>query len=164
MKVDLTGARSYVRSKTISSYISRSGAQLTQVIIRKVPSDHSSRVLEFLGRCRRLEHLDLCMWAEAKDIYGMLKDSKQLKSVSVSRNTLFGFQYLPQILRQLPLLEQLTLSDFNWKDAPAVNWPLPLPNLKSLTLNSAERPHRQHTPVHALHIPGLVSVCLSCPW
>lgn len=169
MKIDMTGARSFVRSNSIGSYIGRSRGQLTHATIRNVTTESVPKVLEFLSRCRRLEHLDLNMWVGGIDLYGMLSNSRQqLKSLVVSSDILFMYSFIPRLLALLPGLERLEV--WNIKHATGgrpeddFEWPALLPNLKSITLGSTSTSSEGYDgTIHAVHVPNLHWVSLVPP-
>lgn len=156
MKIDLSGARGKVPWTAVRSYIRRSKAMVTHATIKNLSSQSTLKVMEFLSRCPRLEHLELWVDWNYKDFFEMFKSCKQLKRITLSRQIPITHQYFGMLLRELPCLEHVAL--WSVRPSPFVfteseQWPKFLPNLKSITLATQQPASMSLLP--ALEIPGL---------
>ena len=162
MHIDLSGARGKVPWTAIRSYIRRSKAMLTHATIKNLSPASTPKVLEFLSRCPRLEHLELWASHDGKDFYQKFKGSKKLKSLVLSADMAISHDHFGKLLADLPKLERIALWNMKSSSMDFYNsgqWPKFLPNLKSITLASRQnvsQPTAQH--MAALSVPGLMQV------
>lgn len=156
MSIDLSGARGKVPWTAIRSYIRRSKAMVTRAIIKNLATASTPKIMEFLSRCPRLEHLELWVDYGYKEFFEKFKGCKQLKSITLSPDIPIPHEYFGRLLVELPRLERIAL----WNVKPSTygftnsEWrPLVLPNMKSITLGTRQLASPSQVP--ALLLPGL---------
>lgn len=128
---------------------------VTHAVIANISAQSLLKTLEMLSRCPKLEHLELKQACDAQTLYNYIKRAKQIKSLVVSAETKVSRAHIVQILRDLPLLEQITFH----RTRPSIKepWPLRLPNLKSVTLVS-HGPEPEARFASGIEIPALLPV------
>lgn len=155
MKIDLSGARQKVPWTAVRAYIRRSRGLLTHATLKNLALPSTPKSIEFLSRCPRLEHLELWVNHDYKDIFQKFKRCKYLKTIIFSAEIAVPHSALEKILTQFPKLERIEL--WSVKHSPLTigegNWPRSLLNLKSITLASQQA--ASTTPPSALVIPNL---------
>lgn len=156
MRIDLSGARAKVPWTAVRSYIRRSKAMVTHAIIKNVAVPSIPKVIEFLGRCPRLEHLELWVAHNQKDIYEKFKGCKTLKGLILSPDIDSNRDYLGKFLHALPQLERIELWSTRVVLGSDLTWPQHLPNLKSITLASEQSVQNDIAQYfHPVYIPGI---------
>lgn len=155
MKIDLSGARQKVPWTAVRAYIRRSRGLLTHATFKNLALSSTPKSIEFLSRCPRLEHLELWVNHDFKDIFQKFKGCKSLKNIILSAEISVPHSCLERLLTQFPKLERIEL----WSVKHSLltigegNWPQSLPNLKSITL--ATQQAVSTAPPTALVIPNL---------
>lgn len=155
MKIDLTGARQKVPWTAVRAYIRRSRGLLTHATFKNLALPSTPKSIEFLSRCPRLEHLELWVNHDFKDIFQKFKGCKSLKNIILSAEISVPHSCLEKLLTQFPKLERIEL----WSVKHSLltigegNWPRSLPNLRSITL--ATQQAVSTAPPTALVIPNL---------
>ena len=156
MKLDLSGARGKVPWTAVRSYIRRSKGLVTHAIIGNLAVPSTSKTVEFLSRCPRLEHLELWISHDQKDIYEKFKGCKTLKSLVLSPDIASNRDYLGNFLRVLPRLERIELWNTRVVLGSDLTWPRHLPNLKSITLASQQSLQADVAHYfHPVYVPGI---------
>lgn len=158
MKIDLSGARGKIPWTAMRSYIRRSKGMVSHAIIKNLVGPSTRKAIEFLSRCPRLEHLELWVTHDQKDIYEKFKGCKTLKRLILSADIKSNSNYLKGFLTELPRLECIELWDI--QEVPMMdmdgNWPRYLPNLRSITLASRHSVRPGFAALfHPVHIPGV---------
>lgn len=162
MHVDLTGARSRVPWTSVRSYIHRSRAQLTNATIVNLVPSSTPKVLDMLGRCPKLEHLELMVSHEQpKEFYAKIKEFRHLKSITCGPDIKLSHASIGSILSSLTRLEKAAFF-YVW-DPPSralrtASWPQELPHIKSLTIGSSQEDRTGLT--FPVVVPSLGSVSL----
>ncbi|KAJ5979908.1 hypothetical protein N7481_007206 [Penicillium waksmanii] len=155
MKIDLSGARQKVPWTAVRAYIRRSRGLLTHATFKNLALPSTPKSIEFLSRCPRLEHLELWVNHDFKDIFRRFKGCKSLKNFILSAEVSVPHSCLEKLLTQFPKLERIEL--WSVKHSPLTigegNWPQSLPNLRSITL--ATQQAVSTAPPTALVIPNL---------
>ncbi|KAJ5580189.1 uncharacterized protein N7459_006174 [Penicillium hispanicum] len=156
MRIDLSGARGKVPWTAVRSYIRRSKAMVSHAIIKNLVGPSTPKAIEFLSRCPRLEHLELWVTHDQKDIYERFKGCKTLKSLILSADIISNRDYLAKFLTELPRLERIELWNTRGGLTPDPRWPQHLPNLKSITVASQQSvPGGIPDYLHPMHVPGI---------
>lgn len=155
MNIDLSGARQKVPWTAVRAYIRRSRGLLTHATLKNLALPSTPKSIEFLSRCPRLEHLELWVNHDYKDIFQKFKGCKYLKTIIFSAEIAVPHSALEKVLTQFPKLERIEF--WSVKHSPLTigegNWPQSLPNLKSITLASQQA--TTTSPPSALIIPNL---------
>ncbi|KAJ5632150.1 hypothetical protein N7490_008489 [Penicillium lividum] len=162
MNLDFSTARATVPFSAVRSCIRRSKGLLTRATLKNLPLPQTPRTLEFLSRCPHIEHLQLWVSHDHKDLFAKFKGSKKLKSLVLSADMALPHDYLGRFLIELPKLERIAI--WNSRNSSPVflqagSWPAALPTLKSITLSSRQQPPSGLLTevVPALHIPHIIS-------
>ncbi|PLB49609.1 hypothetical protein P170DRAFT_510138 [Aspergillus steynii IBT 23096] len=152
MELDFSIARGKIHWSSVRAHIRRSTAMLTKVTLKNISTPSTQRVLEFVSRCPKLEHLELMDPYSNQAVYTLFKGSKRLKTLVVSADTVVPQEYLAKFLASLPLLERIEVYKTKSSPQSKAEWPSKLPHLRSITLGSIE-PSRPTGHVPALYIP-----------
>ncbi|KAE8146734.1 hypothetical protein BDV25DRAFT_132689 [Aspergillus avenaceus] len=152
MRVDLSGARNKVHWSSVRACIRRSKALLTHAIVKNLSTSSSQRVLEFFGRCPRLEYLEIWTQFGCQAFYDLFRGSRRLKTLIISGQMVVPQEYIVKFLESLPLLERLEIHKTKTSPSSKVQWPSKLPHLRTITFGTTEGSWpRGHT--SALYIP-----------
>ncbi|KAL2824781.1 hypothetical protein BDW59DRAFT_147079 [Aspergillus cavernicola] len=154
MRLDFSGARSKIHWSSSLAYIRRSKAMLTQAVVTNLTKASIRKVLEYVSRCPRLEHLEILSPFGSEGIYELFKGCKQLKVLLVSAETPVPQSTITKLLASLPKLERIEIHKATKSLQSDTQWPSSLPNLQSITLGTTESGLFNHVP--ALYIPRLV--------
>ncbi|THC98714.1 hypothetical protein EYZ11_001777 [Aspergillus tanneri] len=152
MRVDFSSARGRIHWSSVRAYIRRSKAMLTHVTLKNISTPSTQRVLEFVSRCPRLEHLELLDPFNYQVVYDLFKGSKRLRSLVISADTAIPQEYIAKFLACLPLLDRIEVHKAKSSPQSKAQWPPNLSHLRSITLGSVE-PSRPTGHVPALYIP-----------
>ena len=163
MELDFSVARGKISSSSVLAHIRRSKALLTKVSLKNISAPSTQKVLEYVSRCPRLEHLELFDPYNNQAVYELFKGSKRLKTLIISADTVVPQEYLAKFLASLPLVERIEVHKAKSSPETKAQWPSKLPHLRSITIGSIE-PSRPigHTP--ALYIPRREDVLLLNPY
>lgn len=145
----------------VRSYIRRSRGLLTHATLKNLALPSTPKSIEFLSRCPRIEHLELWVNHDYKDIFDKFKGCKYLKTIILSSEIPVPHSCLGRLLSKYPKLERIEL--WSVKHSPLTlddaDWPRSLPNLKSITL--ATQQAVSTAPPTALVVPNLDHVSSS---
>lgn len=162
MELDFSIARGKIHWSSVRAHIRRSKALLTKATLKNISTPSTQKVLEFVSRCPRLEHLELMDSYNNQAIYDLFKGSKRLKTLVISADTVVTQEYLTKFLTSLPTLECIEIHRSKASPQSKAQWPSKLPHLRSITLGSIE-PSRPTGHVPALYIPRREDVLLLRP-
>ncbi|PWY94026.1 F-box domain protein [Aspergillus sclerotioniger CBS 115572] len=161
MQLDFTEARRKVQWRSFRAFVQRSRAMLTHAVMTNISTPFQDKVLEYLGRCPKLEHLEIRdPINQPAGLYDMFRGSTQLKSLVIGKQTPVAQEYIAKFLTSLPQLERIEIQNAQPSAESKVQWPSHLPNLRSIALlteASIPPPGR----VAALYIPP-ASEGMSC--
>ena len=155
MHVDLHGAHGKVHWRSVQSYIRRSKATLTSVVVKNVSSRSMPRVLEMLSRCSNLEQLEVWDPYDGRALYELFKGSKQLKSLMTYPNVDVSQECIAKFLTALPKLERIRMHSTMPSVLELAVWPAQLPNLRSVSFGSQANVKTDGRYVPGLRVPGL---------
>ncbi|KAL3469440.1 hypothetical protein BJX99DRAFT_73027 [Aspergillus californicus] len=154
MRLDFSGARSKIHWSSPLAYIRRSKAMISEAVITNLTKASIPKVLEYVSRCPRLEHLEILCPFTADGIYGLFNGCKQLKVLLISAETPIPQATITKLLSNLPKLERIEIHKATKSHRSDTNWPQALPNLQSITLGTTESGLYDNQ-VPALYIPRL---------
>ncbi|PYI08146.1 F-box domain protein [Aspergillus sclerotiicarbonarius CBS 121057] len=153
MQLDFTEARRKVHWRSFRAFVQRSRAMLTHAVITNISAPFHDKVLETLGRCPKLEHLEIRDPVnQPAGLYDLFRGSTQLKSLVIGKQTPVTQEYIAKFLTGLHQLERIEIYNAQPSAESRVHWPSHLPNLRRIVLfteASVPPPGR----VAALYIP-----------
>ncbi|RAK99362.1 Leucine Rich Repeat domain protein [Aspergillus ibericus CBS 121593] len=153
MQLDFTEARRKVQWRSFRAFVQRSRAMLTHAVMTNISNPFQDKILEALGRCPKLEHLEIRDPVnQPAGLYDLFRASTQLKSLVIGKQTPVAQEHIAKFLTGLPQLERIEIYNAQPSPESRVNWPSHLPNLRSIVLfteASIPPPGR----VAALYIP-----------
>ncbi|KAI9368288.1 hypothetical protein BJX61DRAFT_231355 [Aspergillus egyptiacus] len=149
LRLDFSGARSKIHWSSALAYIKRSRAMLTHAVVTNITTASRRKVLEYISRCPRLEHLEILSPYAAEGILELLRGCKQLKVLLISAETPVPQSIITKLLASLPKLERIEIHKATKSLQNEVQWPAVLTNLRSITLGTVESGNLD------IHIPPL---------
>ncbi|KAE8351867.1 hypothetical protein BDV28DRAFT_10935 [Aspergillus coremiiformis] len=151
-RLDFSNARCKIHWFSVRAFIRRSRYMLTHAIVKNISTASTEKVLGFLSRCPKLEHLELWAPFDCRTFYDLFRGSKCMKTLIISGQMPVPQEYIAKFLASLPLLEQIRIHKARTSPSSKVKWPSALPHLRSIILGTTEGSWLTgHTP--ALHIP-----------
>ncbi|PYH49672.1 Leucine Rich Repeat domain protein [Aspergillus saccharolyticus JOP 1030-1] len=155
MRLDLSEARRKASSRAIRTYIQRSGVMLTHATLTNVAGPSQDKVLEYLSRCPKLEHLEIGDAIQRHDgLFDQFKGCKQLRTLIIAKGTPVSQENITKFLTSLPTLERIEIHNAQPSLETKVQWPSHLPMLRSITLSTEEAAVPPPGRVAALYLPS----------
>ncbi|PYH97510.1 F-box domain protein [Aspergillus ellipticus CBS 707.79] len=162
MQVDFSEARRKVNWRSFRASIHRSRATLTHAVVTNTSAPFLDKILETLGRCPNLGHLEIRdPLYQPIGLYNFLKGATQLRTLIIAKETPVSQEYIAKLLTSLPRLERIEIQNAQPSSEAAVRWPTQLPNLRSIIL-ATETTVSLHGRVPALYIPPTLE-SMPCP-